>query len=167
MEPHRNFLYSGSDDETIRVWDLESHSCVSVIVHPPSSSCGQRLIWLYTWHAGNQDKSREQSVGHCQHKIGSPCLSFSRLYIKDLVTAPSKSVWTKLVCGCSLYYAYHLYEKKDQTFTWVFGFFAVLYNPIIPVYLYEKQIWTIVNIVTAVVFIMKKDALNEEPRDEG
>ena len=39
--------------------------------------------------------------------------------------------------------------------------FSVLYNPIIPVYLYEKQIWTIVNIVTAVVFIMKKDALNE------
>jgi len=31
MEPHRTFLYSGSDDETIRVWDLESHTCVSVI----------------------------------------------------------------------------------------------------------------------------------------
>lgn len=31
LEPHRTFLYSGSDDETVRVWDLESHTCVSVI----------------------------------------------------------------------------------------------------------------------------------------
>ena len=36
-----------------------------------------------------------------------------------------------VVCGCSIYYAYHLYEKEDKTFVWVFGFFAVLYNPII------------------------------------
>ena len=30
-QPHRTFLYSGSDDETLRIWDLENHSCVSVI----------------------------------------------------------------------------------------------------------------------------------------
>ena len=31
-----------------------------------------------------------------------------------------------VVCGCSLYYAYHLYEKKDQTFTWVFVFCSTI-----------------------------------------
>ena len=28
-----------------------------------------------------------------------------------------------VVCGCSIYYAFHLYEKKDMTFVWVFGDF--------------------------------------------
>ena len=27
----RHYLVSGSDDETCRVWDLHSHSCVSVL----------------------------------------------------------------------------------------------------------------------------------------
>ena len=70
-----------------------------------------------------------------------------------------------VVCGCSIYYAYHLYEKKDQTFVWVFGFFAILYNPIIPIYLYEKQIWTVVNIITAAVFILKRDAAYGAKKD--
>ena len=45
-----------------------------------------------------------------------------------------------IVCGCSLYYAFNLYHQKDNTFVWVFGFFAILYNPFIPVHLYEKEI---------------------------
>ena len=31
LEPHRHFLVSGSDDETCRVWDLHSHTCVGVL----------------------------------------------------------------------------------------------------------------------------------------
>uniref|UniRef100_A0A7S4V1J5 C2 domain-containing protein n=1 Tax=Guillardia theta TaxID=55529 RepID=A0A7S4V1J5_GUITH len=31
LEPHRHFLASGSDDETIRLWDLYSHTCIAVI----------------------------------------------------------------------------------------------------------------------------------------
>ena len=64
-----------------------------------------------------------------------------------------------VVCGSSIYFAYHLYEKKDMTFVWIFGFLAVLYNPIIPVYLYEKQIWMVVNIITAGTFFVKREAL--------
>ena len=66
-----------------------------------------------------------------------------------------------VVCGCSIYFAYQLYEKKDMTFVWVFGFFAILYNPIIPIYLYEKEIWIVVNVITAAVFVLKRNSINE------
>ena len=66
-----------------------------------------------------------------------------------------------VVCGCSIFYAYHLSEKEDKTFAWVFGFFAVLYNPIIPIYLYDKQIWIVVNIITGLVFFWKRNSIEE------
>tara|TARA_B100000945_G_C20048125_1_gene442234 strand:- start:251 stop:544 length:294 start_codon:yes stop_codon:yes gene_type:complete len=64
-----------------------------------------------------------------------------------------------VVCGCSLYFAYNLYKQKDISFVWIFGFFAILYNPIIPVHLYEKEIWMVVIFITAIVFFIKKDSL--------
>ena len=64
-----------------------------------------------------------------------------------------------VVCGSSIYFAYNFFNKKDVTRTWIFGFFAVLYNPVVPVYLYEKIIWTIVNIITIVVFYLNKDKI--------
>ena len=66
-----------------------------------------------------------------------------------------------VVCGCSLYYAYQFFQNKDNTFVWIFGFFAVLYNPIIPVYLYEKEIWMVVNIITAIIFFIKGNAIDK------
>ena len=64
-----------------------------------------------------------------------------------------------VVCGCSIYFAYNFYNKKDVPRTWIFGFFVVLYNPIIPVYLYEKIIWVFVNIVTIIAFYLNKDKI--------
>ena len=65
-----------------------------------------------------------------------------------------------VVCGCSLYFAHRLYRENQTPFVWIFGFFAILYNPIIPVHLYQKEIWMVVNIFTAIVFFLKrKDAL--------
>ena len=67
-----------------------------------------------------------------------------------------------VVCGCSLYFAYNLYETKDIAFAWVFGFFVVLYNPIIPIYLYDKQIWIVVNIITGLVFFWKRNSIEQK-----
>ena len=38
-------------------------------------------------------------------------------------------------------------------------FFAILYNPLIPVYLNEKFLWVIVNIIT-IIFFFKHRKLN-------
>ena len=62
-----------------------------------------------------------------------------------------------VVCASASYFAYNFYKKKNQTKLWIFGFIAVLYNPIIPVYLYEKIIWIVVNLITIFAFYKNKD----------
>ncbi|WP_145597828.1 DUF6804 family protein [Candidatus Pelagibacter sp. FZCC0015] len=65
---------------------------------------------------------------------------------------------SRLVVSVSaLYFAYNFYKKNDNKNIWIFGFIAILYNPIIPVYLYEKFIWIIVNIITIFVFYKNKN----------
>ena len=62
-----------------------------------------------------------------------------------------------VVCAAALYFAISFYKKKDNTNLWIFGFIAILYNPIIPVYLYEKTIWIIVNLITIFLFYNNKN----------
>lgn len=62
-----------------------------------------------------------------------------------------------VVCACALYFAYNFYKNNNSTNLWIFGFIAVLYNPILPVYLYEKFIWIIVNLITIYLFYKNKD----------
>ena len=62
-----------------------------------------------------------------------------------------------VVCASAIYFAYNFYKQNNQTNVWIFGFIAVLYNPIIPVYLYEKIIWIVVNIITIYIFYKNKD----------
>ena len=40
--------------------------------------------------------------------------------------------------------------------SWIYGFLVVLYNPIIPIPLYEKVLWIVVNIFTIYIFYKNK-----------
>ena len=62
-----------------------------------------------------------------------------------------------VVCVCAVYYAIQFIGKNDNTLAWIFGFFAILYNPIIPIHLGAKGLWIVVNIITAYVFVASKD----------
>ena len=64
-----------------------------------------------------------------------------------------------VVCVCSVYFAFQLFKKEDMVFVWIFGFFAILYNPIIPIHLYEKAIWIVINIITIVFFLSKRKSI--------
>lgn len=64
-----------------------------------------------------------------------------------------------VVCVCALYFANTFYKSKDITNLWIFGFIAILYNPILPIYLYEKFIWIIVNLITIFLFYKNKDKI--------
>lgn len=54
-----------------------------------------------------------------------------------------------VLCLCSAYAAFVLYNKANGL--WLLGAgFAILYNPIIPVYLHSKGLWSLFNIATAI-----------------
>jgi len=70
-----------------------------------------------------------------------------------------------VVCSCSIYFAHRLYVQSKSTLIWIFGVIAVLYNPLVPIHLYQKEIWIVVNILTSAVFFFKRAVvIEEEPK---
>jgi len=67
-----------------------------------------------------------------------------------------------VTCIAAGYIAYNAYEIDKIQWTWIFGIIAVLFNPIIPIYL-DKELWVVIDFVAAVIFlisipIIKNDA---------
>ena len=58
-----------------------------------------------------------------------------------------------VVCGISSYLAYKYYESNKNTWTWIFGVIAVIFNPILPVHL-KKETWQIIDIGVAILFFI-------------
>lgn len=58
-----------------------------------------------------------------------------------------------VVFGSSAYLTWlaHKYETGD--WRWIFGFIALLFNPIIPIYLY-RELWVILDFLVAVFLII-------------
>ena len=60
----------------------------------------------------------------------------------------------------ALYFCFKIYENNKKVSgnseLWFFGLVALLYNPILPVYLYIKLIWTIINVFTICLFYKYK-----------
>ncbi len=51
------------------------------------------------------------------------------------------------------YSAYLAYEQGKNTWTLILVITAILFNPIVPIYLY-REIWSVLNIITAVIFFI-------------
>lgn len=53
-------------------------------------------------------------------------------------------------------------EYKEGIGAWVilFGLVAVLFNPLIPVYLHDKAVWMPIDLVCGILFLVKAFALN-------
>lgn len=65
-----------------------------------------------------------------------------------------------VVCGVSVYIAFIAYNWEKRWATWLFGFIALLFNPLIPIHL-SREIWQPINVICAllffaVAFILKK-----------
>lgn len=58
------------------------------------------------------------------------------------------------VTGVALFLAWKEYERHNSanSYMWIFGAIAILYNPIIPVHFF-KGLWVILNLGTAAVFL--------------
>lgn len=58
-----------------------------------------------------------------------------------------------IVCGAAAYVAYLSYECKTVWAMWTFGIMAVLFNPIMKIYL-GRELWLLVDVVAAILFIV-------------
>lgn len=60
-----------------------------------------------------------------------------------------------IITGTAIYYAYYLYYKvqKLSFWFWMLVIIAILFNPIIPIYLYDKTIWWFIDGLVLMFFI--------------
>jgi hypothetical protein len=58
-----------------------------------------------------------------------------------------------VVCGVTAYGAWFSAEIEKQGWAWCLGIIAVLFNPIIPIYL-NKEIWAPIDIGVAIILIV-------------
>lgn len=60
-----------------------------------------------------------------------------------------------IVTGVAIYYAYYLYEviKKQDFWFWFLVAVAILFNPIIPIYLRDKTLWGAIDVVVIIFLI--------------
>ena len=56
------------------------------------------------------------------------------------------------LCGAAVITIYLTLDDLHALLHWTLGAIAVLYNPIIPVYLGDKSIWIVLNVLTLVTF---------------
>jgi hypothetical protein len=91
--------------------------------------------------------------------IGS-ALSFIALADLPMSYYTFLRIYLTIVAGIM---AFRKYSKSESINIWVilFGITAILFNPIIPVYLHDESIWAIINIAVGLLFAISAFHLNE------
>ena len=56
-----------------------------------------------------------------------------------------------VTCGVAVYIAYTAYTWQKMWAVWLFGFIAVLFNPLTPIH-FSRELWQSVDIICAVLF---------------
>ena len=60
-----------------------------------------------------------------------------------------------IVTGVAVYYLYYLYssEKRLNIWFWMLVLIAIIFNPIFPIYLYDKSLWIPIDIATVALLL--------------
>jgi len=58
-----------------------------------------------------------------------------------------------VVTGTALLLLWIAYKLEKKTWLWIMGAIAILFNPIVPIYL-NKGTWVIIDFIAAIVFII-------------
>ena len=65
-----------------------------------------------------------------------------------------------VVTAAAAYIAYQTFQTdKKSGWIWIFGFVAILFNPLIPIYL-DKEIWMVIDLAAAVLFLFYSRKIN-------
>ena len=71
-----------------------------------------------------------------------------------------------VVCGVSLYVVFTAFNWQKMWAVWLFGFVAILFNPLIPIHL-SREIWQSIDIICGILFISVTITLNKPATSEG
>jgi len=58
-----------------------------------------------------------------------------------------------VTCGVAVYVAFLAYAWEKKWATYLFGFIAVLFNPLLPIYL-SREIWQPIDVICALLFVV-------------
>ena len=74
-----------------------------------------------------------------------------------------------VVCLSSGIIAYGSYsiEEKVNFGAALFGVIALIFNPIFPVYLQDKELWTTIDILSAISFVWAGIYVNKKLKEDG
>ena len=66
-----------------------------------------------------------------------------------------------VICGAGGFAAFQNYENDKQSWAIVFGIIALIFNPFIPLYIYDKFTWLIIDLISAILFLYNSRMLKE------
>jgi hypothetical protein len=69
-------------------------------------------------------------------------------------------------CGIFAYLAFQAFQIEKQGWVWALGVTAFVYNPILRVHL-NREIWSVVNIVTIGIAVASMFSIKKERPDHG
>ena len=58
-----------------------------------------------------------------------------------------------MICGAGIFAAYQNYKNNNQGWAVVFGIIALIFNPLIPLYIYDKFAWLVIDLVAGLLFL--------------
>jgi hypothetical protein len=64
--------------------------------------------------------------------------------------------------GAFVWAAFAAHQKGERTLPWIFVLAAVLYNPVVPVFL-AKPVWMIINLGSAALLYFNREKIVEQP----
>lgn len=59
------------------------------------------------------------------------------------------------ITTCCILVIFNDYRKGFSFWILLFGLIAILFNPLIPIYLYDKGVWIPIDIICGIVFLVK------------
>ena len=70
------------------------------------------------------------------------------------------------ICGLSIFNLQFYYGNKQEGIAIVFGIIAVIFNPFIKVW-FEKEIWCLIDVIAAIIFIAAYFLSKKRPTKES
>jgi len=129
-------------------------------VNPQQSHAGRpRASHVTSWHQARRGGSASNAVLSGALVVGTSLM----LVLGAVLTLPYGyfSLLRVVVCGCSAYLAWLLFESEKIGWAVALGGVALLFNPFLPVYL-TRGIWQVLDLAAAVVMVASAVTLGKK-----